>query len=65
MNKYLFCIFSHKKFAICGEIAGWGDSGSQTASRTAPSCGFPCGFNIVGRLWPLHEAGLLSSGPTD
>ena len=39
---------------------------------TAPSGGFPCGFNIVGRLEPLHEVGkvvglhgapgLLSSG---
>ena len=26
-------------------------------SRTAFSGGFPCGFNIVGRLGPLHEAG--------
>ena len=26
-------------------------------SRTAPSGGFLCGFNIVGRLGPLHEAG--------
>ena len=26
-------------------------------SRTAPFDGFPCGFNIVGRLGPLHEAG--------
>ena len=26
-------------------------------SRTAPSGGFPCGFNIVSRLGPLHEAG--------
>ena len=34
-----------------------GDSGSHTASRTAPSGGFPCGFKIVGHLGPLHEAG--------
>ena len=26
-------------------------------SRTAPSSGFRCGFNTVGRLGPLHEAG--------
>ena len=26
-------------------------------SRTAPFGGFPCGFNTVGRLGPLHEAG--------
>ena len=38
-------------------MAGWGDSGSQTGSRTASSGGFLCGFNIVGRLGPLHEAG--------
>ena len=38
-------------------MAGWGDSGSQTGSRTASSGGFPCGFNIGGRLGPLHEAG--------
>ena len=38
-------------------MVGWGDLGSRTGSRTAPSGGFPCGFNIVGRLWPLHEAG--------
>ena len=38
-------------------MVGWGDSGSQTGSRTAPSGGFLCGFNIVDRLGPLHEAG--------
>ena len=38
-------------------MTGLGDSGSQTGSRTAPSSGFPCDFNIVGRLGPLHEAG--------
>ena len=27
------------------------------SSRIAPSGGFPCGFNIVGRLRPLHEVG--------
>ena len=53
----MFCIFSHNKFPICGEMAGWGDSGSQTTSRTAPFGGFPCDFTIVGRLGPLHEAG--------
>ena len=26
-------------------------------SRTASSGEFPCGFNIVGRLGSLHEAG--------
>ena len=26
-------------------------------SRTAPSGGFPYGFNIVGHLGSLHEAG--------
>ena len=36
---------------------GWGDSGSQTGSMTAPSSGFPCGFNIVDRLGQLHEVG--------
>ena len=25
-------------------------------SKTAPSDGFPCGFNIVSCLGPLHEA---------
>ena len=34
-----------------------GDSGSQTGSRTVPSGGFLCGFNIVGCLGLLHEAG--------
>ena len=49
-------------------MAGWGVSGPQTGSRTAPSGGFPCGFNTVGRLRPLHEVGqavglgLLNSG---
>ena len=57
MDKYLLFVFSHKKFPICGEMAGWGVSGPQTDSRTAPSRGFPCGFNTVGRLEPLHEAG--------
>ena len=56
-DKYLLCIFSHNKFPICGKMVSWGDSGSQTGSRTAPSGGFPCGFNIVGRLGLLHEAG--------
>ena len=56
-DKYLLCVFSHNKFPICGEMAGWGDSGSQMGSRTASSGGFLCGFNIVGRLGPLHEAG--------
>ena len=53
----MLCVFSHNKFPICGEIAGWGDLGSQTGSKTAPSGGFPCDFNTVGRLEPLHEAG--------
>ena len=57
MDKYLFCVFSHNKFLICGEMAGWEDSGSQTGCRTAPSGGFPSGFNIVGRLGPLRETG--------
>ena len=57
MDKYLFCVFSHNKFPICGEMASWEDSGSQMGCRTAPSGGFPCSFNIVGRLGPLHEAG--------
>ena len=57
MDKYLLCVFSHNKFSICGKMAGWGDSGSQTGSRTASSGGFPCDFNIVGHLGPLHEAG--------
>ena len=56
-DKYLLCVFSNNKFPICGEMAGWGDSGSQTGSRTASSGGFLCGFNIVGRLRQLHEAG--------
>ena len=53
----MLCVFSHNKFPICGEIAGWGDLGSQTGSKTAPSGGFPCDFNTVGRLEPLHEVG--------
>ena len=39
-DKYLLCVFSHNKFPICGEMAGWGDSGSQTGSKTTPSGGF-------------------------
>ena len=38
-------------------MADWEDSGSQTGSRTTPSGGFLCGFNIVGRLKPVHEGG--------
>ena len=38
-------------------MADWGVSGPQTGSRTAPSSGFPCDFNIVGRLGPHHEVG--------
>ena len=57
MDKYLLCVFFHNKFPIYGKIVSWGDSGSQTSSRIAPSCGFLCGFNIVGRLGPIHEAG--------
>ena len=53
----MLCVFSHNKFPICGEIVGWGDLGSQTGSKTAPSGGFPCDFNTVARLEPLHEAG--------
>ena len=56
-DKYLLCIFSHNKFPICDEMAGWGDSGSQTGSRTALSGEFFYGFNIMGRLGPLHEVG--------
>ena len=37
-------------------MTGWGNSRSQTGSRTAPSGEFSCGFNIVGRLGSLHEA---------
>ena len=37
-------------------MAGWGDLGSHTGFRTAPSGGFQCGFSVVGRLGPLHEA---------
>ena len=43
-----------------------GDLGSYTGSKILPSGWFPCGFDIVGRPGPLHEAGqalgLLSSG---
>ena len=50
-------------------MAGWGDSRSQTGSRTTPFGGFLCGFNIVGRLGQLHEAGqavgLRGAGPTE
>ena len=56
-DKYLLCVFSHKKFLICGKMVGWGDSGSQTGSRIAHSGGFLCGFNILGRLGQLHEVG--------
>ena len=56
-DKYLLCVFSHNKFPICDKMAGWGDSGSQTGSRIAPSGGFSCGFNIVGCLGTLHEEG--------
>ena len=56
-DKYLLCVFSHNKFPICGEMAGWGVSGPQTGSKTALSGGFPCGFNTVGCLELLHEAG--------
>ena len=38
-------------------MAGWGDLGSHTGFRTAPSGGFPCGFSVVGRRRPFHEAG--------
>ena len=38
-------------------MVGWGDSGSRTSFRTAPSGGFPCGFSVMGRLGPVHEAG--------
>ena len=57
MDKYLLCVFSHNKIPICGEMTDWGDSGSQKGFRIAPFCGFLCGFNIVGRLESLHEAG--------
>ena len=43
-------------FPICGEVADWGDSRSHMGFGTALSGGFPCGFNTVGRLGPLHEA---------
>ena len=39
------------------EVAGWRDSGSHTGFRTAMSGGLPCGFNTVGSLGQLHEAG--------
>ena len=57
MDKYLLCVFSHNRFPICGEMAAWRVSGPHMGSRTAPSSGFPCGFNTMGRLVPLHEAG--------
>ena len=38
-------------------MVGWGDSGSHTGFGTALSGGFSCGFNTVGRLGPLDEAG--------
>ena len=49
-DKYLLCVFSHNKFLICDKMPDWGDLGSQTGSRTAPSGGFPCDFNIIGRF---------------
>ena len=57
IDKYLLCVFSYNKFPTCSEMTGWGDSGSHTGARTTPSGGFLYGFNIVGRLGPLHEAG--------
>ena len=56
-DKYLLCVFFHNKFPICGEMAGWEDSGSHTASKTVPYDGFPCGFNTMGRFGLLHETG--------
>ena len=53
----MLCVFSHNKFPICNEMANWGDLGSQTGSRTAPSGEFSCGFNTVNRLRPLHKGG--------
>ena len=38
-------------------MVGWGDLGSHTGFKTALSGGFPCGFSVMGRLGPLHEAG--------
>ena len=45
-----------------GGGGGGGVSGPQMGSRTAPSGGFPYGFNTVGCLGPLHEAG-AGNGP--
>ena len=38
-------------------MASWGDLRSHISFRTVPSGGFPCGFSVVSRLGPLHEAG--------
>ena len=38
-------------------MTDWGDLGSHTGFRTAPSGGFPCDFSIVVRLGSLHETG--------
>ena len=38
-------------------MAGQGTRDPKRGSKTAPSRGFLCDFNIVGRLGPLHDAG--------
>ena len=43
-------------------MAGWGVSGPQMGSRTAPSGGFPYDFNTVGCLGPALTSDLLNSG---
>ena len=50
-------IVIHNSLSICGKMAGWETRDPRRGSRTAPSSRFPCGFNIVGRLEPLHEVG--------
>ena len=51
VNDFLPNIVIHNK------MTGWETRDPRQGYRILPSGWFPYGFNIVGRLRPLHEAG--------
>ena len=57
MLDFLPNIVIHNILSICGKMADWGTRDPKRGSRTLPYGWFPCGFNMVGCLGQLHEAG--------
>ena len=56
-SDFLPNIVIHITLSISGKMADWGTRDPRWVLGFYRLVGSPCGFNIVSRLGPLHEAG--------